>query len=355
MINHTSQPDAKQLPGRTWPFQVTGSLVEYVIIGSVSATWIGLLLSAADIEYGTQHVIIVAPLLYVLGMVSDYLGHVATRRLKKRIEVTQFAAHRIPAERFSTGRLLAHLAVGPPVLAAHLKDRSSRDRIARGTLANIPLIGVAALYWLTDQGNGIITPMAATAIIALTSTAFFVVYLMWQRFQLYSVQAEIHAQAVLKEMGIDTLISLEELRRKKEKSSDTFLKSPTHEREDSRTTLDGREDQRIPRDEDEGKLEREHDPRLDDKAWLAQPGKYWSMNKAAYDALDPNLLEQHRGEYAVFYRGRFLGFGSDEVELGRRVIEEHGVDTEGMGFIEVGVEYPESPPPLRRPRMGRLD
>jgi len=181
--------------------QLAGLVVEYLIIGLVSSIWIVLaLLSLGKINFQLDPSILVfTPLLYILGMISDYLGSSILSRKKATMENKIFNERGINKSTFSTHQALVQMAVHCPELLKALEMRASRYRIARGTLVNIPFIGLATiwLYYVSSLPFLIILIIVVTIIIILLCV---VVFKMWERYLEYFIRQEVYAVEVLKEL-----------------------------------------------------------------------------------------------------------------------------------------------------------
>ena len=173
---------------------LAGIVVEYLVVGSTSALWI--LLLAARFERLPRAVpdlflVVLVPLLYVFGMLSDRLGRFLIERRKKALE-TRIQKDHGPV---STQELSSRLVVYLPALAEQLEARRTRDRISRGVLANVPFVTLAAIAWSAGEG-GIWTVL----VVALFGVLLYVaVWLMWQRYQELSSEYEILCDNLLRE------------------------------------------------------------------------------------------------------------------------------------------------------------
>ena len=173
---------------------LAGLLIEYFVVGSVASLWLGPLLIQAMLAHPTlpkELVPIVAatlvPAVYLAGMVCDLVGYKLLYGRKKEIE--GMVRREAKLADFSAQRVHALAICYEPGLATELEARSTRDRIARGSLvASIPLLWFPPLgitqYWLN--------PAAGVVVLV-------VLYLLWVRAQTLSAKYEIQVINVLRE------------------------------------------------------------------------------------------------------------------------------------------------------------
>lgn len=176
--------------------QLAGLVVEYLIVGLVSSIWIVLAVgSLGKVSFQLDpSILIFTPLLYLFGMISDYLGSSVLVRRKEKIENKIFSEKGVNKGTISTHQLVVQAAIYCPELLKALEMRASRYRIARGTLVNIPFIGIAIL-WLYHTSS-IPWLIIGSVLIILLCIMFFN---MWERYLEYFVRQEVYAAEVLKE------------------------------------------------------------------------------------------------------------------------------------------------------------
>jgi hypothetical protein len=140
-----------------------GLLIEYLITGAVAIVWIWTLASAVQPgsqlnlkDFGAAHVTLAVPLAYVLGMVVDYVGRLLATAIRRGVadpvncRLGPAIARHVPAgwvaihEFLAAGSkpsvaplMQAEILIKSTELGKQYEMRSSRDRIARGMLANV--------------------------------------------------------------------------------------------------------------------------------------------------------------------------------------------------------------------------
>src|ERR1700740_3141961 len=125
---------------------LAGLLIEYFVIGAVAALWAvpELLKTPLFLSLLSKEAIGVAaatlpPTIYLLGMCCDLIGAFVLKPLKHRIEKEAWKDEAQPERRSQV--IHAYAIAYEPELAREIDIRSSRDRIARGSLvASLPLI-----------------------------------------------------------------------------------------------------------------------------------------------------------------------------------------------------------------------
>jgi hypothetical protein len=186
---------------------LAGVVVEYLVLGSLALLWISIGLVAFEYvppaKVPEAVVVALVPSIYVLGMLSDFVGRslVQKKRIEKKVQ-EDFGAGDI-----SSQELHANLVAKLPALAQELDVRGTRDRIARGALANVPFLALAIAIWMlrNDRWSG------AVAAILVGGSLYFVVYLMWRRFQTLSARYEVFAHRALEENSSRNLRSAQEI------------------------------------------------------------------------------------------------------------------------------------------------
>ena len=172
---------------------LAGMLIEYFVVGAVAGLWLGPVVVSAVLTnpsvpkelYGGIAAALV-PALYLAGMICDLLGYKLLHDRKSDIEAT--VRRKAKSSDFSAQRLHALAVSYEPALAKEIESRSTRDRIARGSLiASIPLL------WLSPfEGYG---KMAATTIAVFMVVAL---YLLWHRMQTLSAKYELQVATILR-------------------------------------------------------------------------------------------------------------------------------------------------------------
>ena len=173
--------------------QLPGLLVEYLIDGSVALLWIIPLLSMVGITLpsDSSKLVLFFPGLYVVGMTVDYLARFIVLRWKRKIKKQVYGQFK--DKNLSSHEIQAKLTAYSSDLTNAAEMRSSRDRIARGTILNSILATV--FYVLSSlqlgQLNYWVVVLGLTGI-ALSSAT-------WARYQYLSYDYEIHAFLALNE------------------------------------------------------------------------------------------------------------------------------------------------------------
>lgn len=170
-----------------------GLLIEYLINGSLALLWIGrlFLMVNPEILAFTGNEILFLPMIYVIGMFIDYIAWFVTKPFKKMIradalsvvhkEINDDSFQKKDFELFWQEKL--EIEKQFPELNKELSSRSSRDRIARGTMLN--LIPITILYWPMIHVLGIIL--------------FIISIFMWKRFEHYNHCFELRAAYSVRE------------------------------------------------------------------------------------------------------------------------------------------------------------
>jgi hypothetical protein len=144
-----------------------GLLIEYLVSGAIAFAWLFPLVHSRLPTIEAPLVPVVILLLYVLGMAIDFLAFFLTRIPKHWIRgrvARRYQASGYSEKQSGTFRQ-AKIAMYAPELAKELAMRSSRDRIARGSLVNailatvfllplyvgVPLVAFAALLWVSFE------------------------------------------------------------------------------------------------------------------------------------------------------------------------------------------------------------
>ena len=158
---------------------IPGLLIEYLISGLAALLWLYPFLP--NIIKGNNAGLVLLPLLYVVGMIVDFVAYWIT--LWPKIGIREFANRRKGVETSSTSLRKAYILLHSSDLWDEIEKRSSRDRIARGALINIlPIMFVH---------NDLVS-------IQIGSMIFVVFCLIWTWFEYQSYVFEISArQAIL--------------------------------------------------------------------------------------------------------------------------------------------------------------
>ena len=183
--------------------QLTGLLVEYLTIGSSTVLWITIAIIASGIDLSATTpalAILIFPIVYILGMVSDFVGHAATYWHKQRLKRRVRSEHGF--DNILSQNIYLEALVHYPEIAKDISIRSSRDRVARGFLVNLPFIGISTFFYVVNNTN-VDQFYAATTIMLATLTLTIVSYLMWVRFQKNSYRQELHVGKKILQSNLD--------------------------------------------------------------------------------------------------------------------------------------------------------
>lgn len=126
---------------------IAGLLIEYLVVGAVAGLW-GAPLALAAIaahpqkDFATAVIACLIPALYLAGMVCDLNGQTVTHPFKELIETQVRSSHDEADVR--SQKIHAFAVAYEPALAKEIDTRSTRDRIARGSLVAVsPFL----VYW----------------------------------------------------------------------------------------------------------------------------------------------------------------------------------------------------------------
>lgn len=188
--------------------QLPDLLVEYLINGATSLQWvtpIAIILGIEVDKFDTTTALILLPALYLMGMLIDFLGSRVLKRYKKRIE--QEVQEKIVkatggGKEYNEYYIEAKLKLYSPDLAHAVDMRSSRDRIARGSMINFSLAAVVWTIFFARQSRFDLAVICATVGMILV----IICVNMWVRFQSSSYG-----------FAIASLITLEEKLKREEK------------------------------------------------------------------------------------------------------------------------------------------
>lgn len=177
--------------------QITGYFVEYLIIGSVAVCWLlPVSLRLHLVIPGDRSVLLLlAPTLYVVGMVVDVAGHILTLRHRKRI---RSAAQRKYCKRYGVDKvdhstIDAFLLAKSPDLAKGAAARTSRARVARGTLTNAIIALGLAPFLLSGSVSG----YAWLGVLFGGGLAVAALWRIWARWQKMVCRYEIKAVSLV--------------------------------------------------------------------------------------------------------------------------------------------------------------
>lgn len=182
---------------------LSGMLVEYLAIGSTSVVWIALLLIGIKVPIESLSGPILAgmaPSIYVLGMMSDFSGYLIVYKHKKAIRKSIKATS--PEHDHLSQKIYIDVMSKYPEVAKDISIRSSRDRVARGVLPNIPLIGFASILYINKE-VGINISIVIPTISLVTLLIFVLTYSMWIRFQKNSYRHEVYALELLRHEALE--------------------------------------------------------------------------------------------------------------------------------------------------------
>lgn len=133
-----------------------GLLVEYLINGCIALLWVICLFPQYIIDnlYDSEKLLLI-PVAYVIGMFIDYIAWLLTRPLKKLIRNSALNSLKKAFKESNSSIDINQYAYfweekveiekNYPDLNKEIRSRSSRDRIARGTIIN--LIALSICYW----------------------------------------------------------------------------------------------------------------------------------------------------------------------------------------------------------------
>jgi len=160
-----------------------GLLIEYLVSGAIAFAWLFPILQSKLMRIDTPFLPVAFLLLYVLGMAVDYLAWILTRIPKHWIRAWVYRKYRSNGESLKQSGTLrqAKISMYAPDLAKELAMRSSRDRIARGSVVN----SILATVFLLPLQIGI--PLVVSAIF------------IWAGFERLSYGFELCAEQVVDE------------------------------------------------------------------------------------------------------------------------------------------------------------
>lgn len=122
-----------------------GLLIEYFINGVIALFWIVVAFYPEVLDRTNSQLLVFIPLAYILGMLTDIIAYVLTLPIKTfiraRIDRKKLKIEKHTSGRNGTGnerdkKTFIEIQHTYPAIAKELTNRSSRDRIARGTIVN---------------------------------------------------------------------------------------------------------------------------------------------------------------------------------------------------------------------------
>ncbi len=168
--------------------QIPDLLVEYLINGATSLIWmmpIAMIFGIGTAKLDTAATLILLPALYLIGMLIDFLGSRVLKRYKKRIEQEVYEKIKKATgveQEYSEHYVEAKLKLYAPELAHSVDMRSSRDRIARGSVINFSFATVIWTIFLARQNRFDLAVVCLIVGIIL----ILIDVNMWARFQISS-------------------------------------------------------------------------------------------------------------------------------------------------------------------------
>jgi hypothetical protein len=180
--------------------QITGYFIEYLIIGSLTLVWsIPLLIKYYNIIFPENVFLIAifAPSIYVIGMIVDVIGHYLTNLHRRCIRSSADKKYlkRYKIDKIEHGTIDVDLTAHEPELARASSIRTSRARIARGTLTNSILASVA---WLPIIFKNVSQILYIYIIIILLILLIIGLWYIWARWQKIAYRFEIKSYLYIK-------------------------------------------------------------------------------------------------------------------------------------------------------------
>jgi len=138
-----------------------GLLIEYLINGAIALIWLSqtvIFSKITDIDTAGMEILLI-PIAYVIGMFVDYIPWILTNPIKKYIRTNarlQLSKELSFDPDEYRDRWTEKLKIERDFtdLNKQIEGRSSRDRIARGTIINLILITI--FYWTSIHVYGIL-------------------------------------------------------------------------------------------------------------------------------------------------------------------------------------------------------
>jgi hypothetical protein len=162
-----------------------GILVEYFITGGFALLWIFIILKNTGIYSELKELdnkiilgVFVISSIYMIGIVVDFIGKKFTEGIR-HILVKGFNCKKIEKDaKFS----VAEVYFKSNELGKQYEMRSSRDRIARGSIINIFILTIIVLISLPDESKYYLY------VLFVGISLFSLSILIWIRFQQRSIQ-----------------------------------------------------------------------------------------------------------------------------------------------------------------------
>ena len=178
-----------------------GLLIEYLISGTIALIWLVPLLASFNIHAMESIPLpLMAVALYIVGMTIDFLAYWMVRPLKGVLRRKAWRKYGEGGEapNSSVDREI-QFSLYAPELAKEVAMRSSRDRIARGAVAN------AAIAFLIEH---VLNTYPPTLGIVAWIVIILLLLAMWSVFQSLSFRYEIRADRALREkIASNTLVT----------------------------------------------------------------------------------------------------------------------------------------------------
>jgi|SRR5215472_1207912 len=174
-----------------------GFFLEYLVTGSCALLWIyGLFVlfgQAQRLQIDSARSLLIAPALYVVGMIVDFMSRTALVGMRDRME--EIAEKKEGRGSDRSPMHYADVLARSPDLARQIELRSSRDRIARGAAGNLLLATIVfTIVAARDPG-----PIAWYVVLPVGLVLVLAAIAMWYRFhRLTNRFARKAAEALLK-------------------------------------------------------------------------------------------------------------------------------------------------------------
>lgn len=126
-----------------------GLLIEYLVNGSIALVWVYPVFGESIATLPEPQLPLLIAALYVIGMVIDVSAWIITWPLKDWVRKAVHQKYRGNGNPSSTSgtKRLAKIILYAPDLSREFTMRSSRDRIARGTIVNALVCALLVLPW----------------------------------------------------------------------------------------------------------------------------------------------------------------------------------------------------------------
>lgn len=198
---------------------IPGLLIEYIINGAIAFVWIIMIMFnfpelRVVLSQNSGIVTLLAiPSAYVMGMLIDNIAHALVYKAKNDIKLKEFERvdaeeiyfemdkaelGKLGSERSLSDKLIIDLnLMNKEGLADEIKWRSSRDRIARGFIVNVFLIGLATtlnlcLQFYQGDGAAVSSMWVGISIGLIMSIGLAYVFMkLWRRFEMMSFRFQL--------------------------------------------------------------------------------------------------------------------------------------------------------------------